>query len=98
MTRNLQQSVSVIHGKQGLQETKERCYNIIYNSLPYGLLKEVKAGGLHLGCSRLRISLDYGDMLEETEQILDEFLGVYYHNRIPAERNFTKGHFKRGAE
>ena len=45
----------------------------------------------------LRISLTM-ENAEETEKILDEFLGVYYHNRIPAERNFTKGHFKRGAE
>lgn len=75
---------------------KERCYNIIYNSLPYGLLKEAKQVAA-LGMQSLRISLTM-ENAEETEKILDEFLGVYYHNRIPAERNFTKGHFKRGAE
>ena len=86
--------MSATHGKQELQ--KQRCYNIIYNSLPYGLLKESKQV-LALGMQSLRISLTM-ETAKETEQILDEFLGVYYHNRIPAERNFTKGHFKRGAE
>ena len=77
MRRNFQQSVSAIHGKQGL-------------------LKEAKQVAA-LGMQSLRISLTM-ENAEETEKILDEFLGVYYHNRIPAERNFTKGHFKRGAE
>ena len=84
--------MSATHGKQELQKQK----NIIYNSLPYGLLKESKQV-LALGMQSLRISLTM-ETAKETEQILDEFLGVYYHNRIPAERNFTKGHFKRGAE
>ena len=90
-------AVCVCHPwKTGTTKTKERCYNIIYNSLPYGLLKESKQV-LALGMQSLRISLTM-ETAKETEQILDEFLGVYYHNRIPAERNFTKGHFKRGAE
>ena len=90
-------AVCVCHPwKTGTTKEKERCYNIIYNSLPYGLLKEAKQV-LALGMESLRISLTM-ETAEETEKILDEFLGVYYHNRIPAERNFTKGHFKRGAE
>ena len=90
-------AVCVCHPwKTGTMKEKERCYNIIYNSLPYGLLKEAKQV-LALGMQSLRISLTM-ETAEETEKILDEFLGVYYHNRIPAERNFTKGHFKRGAE
>ena len=90
-------AVCVCHPwKTRTTKTKERCYNIIYNSLPYGLLKESKQV-LALGMQSLRISLTM-ETAKETEQILDEFLGVYYHNRIPAERNFTKGHFKRGAE
>ena len=90
-------AVCVCHPwKTGTTKTRERCYNIIYNSLPYGLLKEAKQV-LALGMQSLRISLTM-ETSEETEEILNEFLGVYYHNRIPAERNFTKGHFKRGAE
>lgn len=90
-------AVCVCHPwKTGTTGKKERCYNIIYNSLPYGLLKEAKQVAA-LGMQSLRISLTM-ENAEETEKILDEFLGVYYHNRIPAERNFTKGHFKRGAE
>ena len=90
-------AVCVCHPwKTKTTEEREYCYNIIYNSLPYGLLGEAKKV-LALGMQSLRISLTM-ESSEETERILDEFLGVYYHNRIPAERNFTKGHFKRGAE
>lgn len=52
---------------------KERCYNIIYNSLPYGLLKEAKQVDA-LGCSRCAFQLTM-ENAEETEKILDEFLG-----------------------
>ena len=64
--------------------------------LPNGLLKD-SIQVLAPWMLALPISLTM-ETAKETEQILDEFLGLYYHNRIPAERNFTKGHFKRGAE
>ena len=76
--------------------SKEYCYNIIYNSIPYGLLREreqVKA----LGARALRLAFTMEDGTR-TGEILQEFLHVYLHNQEPFDREFTKGHFKRGAE
>lgn len=82
--------------KTGTTEKKERCYNIIYNSIPYGLLSESKKVK-SLGASALRLSftLENG---KETEAILREFTDVYFYGKAAADREFTKGHFKRGAE
>jgi putative protease len=72
------------------------CYNIIYNSLPYGLLKE-KDRVLSLGISSIRLSFTIEEP-KEALRILREFLGVYRDGKQPADENYTKGHFKRGAE
>lgn len=72
------------------------CYNIIYNSIPYGLLKEkeqVERFGLH----SLRISFTT-EKAEQAVRIFEEFKGVYLDGANPPKRDYTKGHFKRGAE
>jgi putative protease len=73
-----------------------RCYNIVYNSIPYGLMAE-KEQVERLGPAALRLAFT----MEEPEQaasILQEFLDVYRRDRTPSAHAFTKGHFKRGAE
>lgn len=79
--------------------TEERipCYNIVYNSLPYGLLKEKKQVEA-LGVRSVRLSFTI-EKEEEAKEILKEFLEVYCFGKNPSSvREFTKGHFKRGAE
>ena len=74
----------------------ETCYNMIYNSLPFGLIKE-KDQVLSLGITSLRLSFTI-ENAEETKTILREFEDVYLYGRAPSGQEFTKGHFKRGAE
>lgn len=72
------------------------CYNIIYNSVPYGLLKErdrIKA----LGFSHLRLSFTL-ESSREMKGILRDFIGYYKGKSVPGEYSFTKGHYKRGVE
>ena len=82
--------------KTGNTKQEGPCYNIIYNSLPYGLLKEtdkVKA----LGVSAVRLSFTI-ENARQTQQILEDFVTAYQGGRVSREYEFTKGHFKRGAE
>lgn len=72
------------------------CYNIIYNSIPFALLKE-KQGVQALGVQSLRLSFTI-ETPGEVSEILTEFLDVYFKGREPAQREYTRGHFKRGAE
>lgn len=72
------------------------CYNIIYNSIPFGLLKE-KSRVTALGAESVRLAFTIEESLEAAK-ILEEFLDVYLRNQEPSKREFTKGHFKRGAE
>lgn len=72
------------------------CYNIIYNSIPYGLLKE-KEQVERLGLHSLRISFTT-EKAEQAVRIFEEFKGVYLYGANPPKRDYTKGHFKRGAE
>ena len=82
--------------KTGTTKGRDYCYNIIYNSIPYGLLRESsKVKKLGAESLRLAFTLESG---EETEQILKEFAGVYLRGQSAPSREFTKGHFKRGAE
>ena len=82
--------------KTGNTKEKQYCYNILYNSLPYGLLKEHRqVKGLGAGSMRLMFTMESA---EEAAKILEEFTGVYLYGKAPSERVFTKGHFKRGAE
>ncbi|MGI6094267.1 MAG: DUF3656 domain-containing U32 family peptidase [Lachnospiraceae bacterium] len=76
----------------------DACYNVIYNSLPTGLLKE--AGEIKkLKIPMLRFSFTL-EGKKETEDILKLFLGVYAKGeKVPAQGPvFTKGHLKRGVE
>ena len=72
------------------------CYNIIYNSIPYGLLKE-KEQVEKLGLHSLRICFTT-EKAEQAVKIFEEFKSVYLDGDNPPKRDYTKGHFKRGAE
>lgn len=82
--------------KTGTTEKEEYCYNILYNSIPLGLLKESQKV-LNLGVHFLRLNFTT-ESAKESAEILKEFLGVYLHNQNPGNQEYTKGHFKRGAE
>lgn len=82
--------------KSGTTKEKSPCYNIIYNSLPYGLSKE-KAQVEALGISGIRLSFTV-ERLPEAERILHLFLDTWQKGKKAAGQEFTKGHFKRGAE
>ena len=72
------------------------CYNIIYNTLPYGLLKEKKqVEALSPAAVRLSFTVETPS---EAVEVFIAFRNVYLENGNPAEYPFTKGHFKRGAE
>lgn len=74
---------------------KEFCYNILYNSIPYGLLKEKdQVKKLGMKCLRLAFTTETP---EEARNILKEFYEAYFKNAVGTEKNYTKGHFKRGA-
>ena len=72
------------------------CYNIIYNSIPYGLLKE-KNQIDKLGVSYLRLAFTI-EKPQDAVKIYEEFRAVYCDGKNPPKREYTKGHFKRGAE
>mgnify|MGYP002796323673 CR=1 FL=1 len=72
------------------------CYNIIYNSIPYGLLKE-KSQIDKLGVSSLRLAFTI-EKPQDAVKIYEEFRAVYCDGKNPPKREYTKGHFKRGAE
>lgn len=89
-------SVCVCHPwKTENTDKSDFCYNILYNSIPYGLLKE-KEQVKRLGVERLRLSFTT-ETPEEARNILREFYAVYFENAVSTEKNYTKGHFKRGA-
>lgn len=81
-----------------MENTGEKgpCYNIIYNSIPFGLLKE-KEQTESLGLSSVRVSFTIEDP-KEAIRIFRDFRDVYKDGKIPPKREYTKGHFKRGAE
>lgn len=72
------------------------CYNIIYNSIPYGLLKEYRQAE-ELGISSVRLAFTT-EHPQEAVKIFREFRSVYKDGVNPPQRDYTKGHFKRGAE
>ena len=77
-------------------KSKTPCYNIIYNSIPYGLLKE-RAQVEKLGVSGIRLAFTI-EKAQDAVRIFEEFKGVYAYGQNPPGREYTKGHFKRGAE
>ena len=82
--------------KAGNTGAASPCYNIIYNTLPFGLLKEsrqVKA----LGVDSVRLSFTM-EAPDEAVRILKDFTAAYRDGLDMPDRKFTKGHFKRGAQ
>lgn len=79
------------------------CYNVIYNSVPTGLLEETpQLFGEGFASLRLNFTVE---TKEEVKNLLDMFLGAYaQENKNVKKKNpkempeFTKGHFKRGVE
>ena len=77
-------------------EAAKYCYNIIYNSIPYGLPGEKeRVEKLKLQSLRLAFTIEKPS---EARAVLEEFKGIYHGNEKPSGRRYTKGHFKRGAE
>lgn len=74
------------------------CYNIMYNSSPLVLLdqkKEIRS--LNVPGIRLNFTLENA---QEMERILEKYKGVFLEEKeIPMpDREFTRGHFKRGVK
>lgn len=79
------------------------CYNVIYNSVPTGLLEEavqIKA----MGIPAVRMNFTLEDK-KETRMLLQMFAEAYGMTEQEKEKkktqnvpSFTKGHFKRGVE
>lgn len=89
-------SVCVCHPwKTETTNKDDFCYNILYNSIPYGILKE-KEQVLSFGFDGLRLAFTT-ESPEEARNILKEFYAVYFEDAASTEKNYTKGHFKRGA-
>ena len=81
---------------KNISEKAKYCYNIIYNSIPYGLPGEKdQVKKLNLLSLRLAFTIEEP---EKAKAILKEFRTVYQENGKPSGRRYTKGHFKRGAE
>lgn len=72
------------------------CYNIIYNSIPYGLLKE-RQDVKKLGFDSLRLNFTL-ESFEETRKIAKDFIQCYQKDVDSCAYTLTKGHFKRGVE
>ncbi|MDD7220517.1 MAG: DUF3656 domain-containing protein, partial [Clostridia bacterium] len=72
------------------------CYNIIYNSIPFGLLKDrERVKMLKVRSLRLAFTIEKP---HEAAAIFDEFTRVYGEGKNPSDGKYTRGHFKRGAE
>lgn len=79
------------------------CYNVIYNSVPTGILEEASQI-LEEEFESLRLNFT-NETNEEVKSLLDTFIGAYRtENRDIKKKDskeipeFTKGHFKRGVE
>lgn len=73
------------------------CYNVIYNSLPYGLYREAGQAKAS-GCGAFRLNFTVEDA-RGAQRIAEAFVRRYLHG---GEEDFpeelTKGHYKRGVE
>ncbi len=72
------------------------CYNILYNSLPYGLL-EYKERLVRMGLYRFFLSFTLEDP-KRTRKVVDAFLQAYRKENVRGDFSFTKGHMRRGVE
>lgn len=82
--------------KTGTTEKDPFCYNILYNSIPLGLLKEAPRVR-NLGIQHLRLNFSVEDP-DTAVRIFHKFADAYLHQQIFDDHDYTKGHFKRGAE
>lgn len=76
----------------------DHCYNIIYNSIPLGLVKE--ADLVHsYGLKAFRLNFTR-ESSKEMKDILQQFYYAYYQGKVQkgVSDQFTKGHLKRGVE
>ncbi len=77
----------------------DSCYNVIYNSLPTSLLKDVDAVR-QSGCASWRVHLTT-ETGKEAKAVVLAFADCYvFGKEVSAERlpDTTRGHFKRGVE
>lgn len=73
------------------------CYNVIYNSVPLGLLREADAVKKLMPAS-VRLSFTI-ESAEETRETAERFLAAYCGDREEEpEREYTRGHFRRRVE
>ncbi|MDD7739802.1 MAG: U32 family peptidase [Lachnospiraceae bacterium] len=73
------------------------CYNVIYNSLPLGLLGE-KEDVLSLNCASLRLAFTI-ETEKEVIKICEAYIAAYLHDEpVKLEMETTKGHFRRKVE
>ncbi len=72
------------------------CYSVIYNSLPYGLWKELPAV-CEMGFSYLRLSFT-AETPAETASIAQSYTGSWDGPGFFGGDTCTKGHFNRGVE
>jgi putative protease len=81
-----------------MKNTKEPryCYNMIYNSLPYALIKDQEIVE-SLGFDAFRLSFTTEDA-QKTDAVIQAFLDVWISGRDFPKWEFTRGHFKRGVE
>ena len=78
-------------------DRKQCCYNIIYNSIPFGLLKE-REEVLRLGGAGLRLSFTV-EPPADAVRIFRDFRDAFRSGREPAgSLRMTRGHFRRGVE
>ena len=83
--------------KTGTTKGRDYCYNIIYNSIPYGLLRESSK----VKKLRRRISAPcfYPGIRRRNRADPERICRSISPGTVSApSREFTKGHFKRGAE
>ena len=82
--------------KAGNTKKADTCYNILYNTLPFGLLEErEQVQALHPAAIRLAFTIENP---AEAIGIFRNFASAYHEGKHVPKREFTKGHFKRGAE
>lgn len=76
----------------------DSCYNIIYNSIPLGLLKEADRVK-NMNFMRLRLSFTIEEQ-KDVKNRIKEFYQAYFGGETPdlPVNSFTKGHLKRGVE
>ena len=71
------------------------CYNVVYNSVPLSLHKQVRDKNRQLSCCRLDFTTENG---KETEEVMRFFMRNSDCNEEPPYQEYTTGHYKRGVE